>query len=273
MLLFIIEKRLRKMKKFEPKKLILLVIIVLVIGALVFFVVTRNNKPMKGKKVTGDAYDKVSAYVSRYVLGLTEGTDSLYNGIEALYNSDDDEVSIDDIETIKLVVKAEGETESQDDRYTLESNNYNLSDYIIAYDADSVEKNLKEIYGREIDIETSNELKGYRYAYDYIKETNTVLLKETDAKLNGEFNMSFKISDITEDKENTYVKVYVAYVAKADNKIQYFSDMNTKNKVYDTTSNNIEAIKDDYLEKFDSYIITLKNTDDGYNFTKIAKEK
>jgi hypothetical protein len=49
--------------------------------------------------------------------------------------------------------------------------------------------------------------------------------------------------------------------------------MNTKNKVYDTTSNNIEAIKDDYLEKFDSYIITLKNTDDGYNFTKIAKEK
>ena len=266
------------MEKINKKTLIIiLVLAVLVIAGIVCLALFNSG----GKKLTEDQLNEVTTISEEYIFTLTEGYPTMYSGIDKLYEND--ELTYDKLHQnviLNAAIKyASFNLENTISTATLDklknTYKYDLNNYSV-YDGNKVAEAVKLLFGKDLEIGTVENDNTYGYDFVYLPNENVYLKTKGAAYFatDDSHSVKTKIIESTTKDNKVEIKVAVAYAHKFDNKLVFTSDKDANNIVFESTLDN-DAIQDEYIYKFDKYIITfnLDEENNNYAFESVKKVK
>lgn len=262
------------MKNLDSKKIALLVIIILAIALVVFFVITKGSKKNKENEASKEE-TTIAENATKYFTKLTYGHGTAYKGLDIIFNKDS--VTYKDLSVGNILTVAYD--------YAIDNYNSSVSNLLVkdlkanGYDTDNMEiisgenirNAIKKLFGVDFTDQDFNAEVNYKYKYYYNSEHDVYLRSTQDTIINSDDSMlTYKIIKTTSKNDKLFTEIAVIYIYKYNGKYYYTKDAQNKEKVYE--SDKLEP-KEDKLNEFNHFTITLKKDKDNYIFEKIEKNK
>lgn len=265
------------MKKFDIKKIGIILAIVVVLVLAIFLI----GKAIKGGSVDKKDLEKYENYVVNYYMNLTAGYNTSYNGLEALYASDETTMeNVTDKQLISTAVEyiTKNATSTSVDYATMiaiYSDDYPEIKDAMLYNAEDIRNGIKELYG--ITNFANPTIKGditNLSSYIYIPEEDIYIVSAGDlsqSKLSKTQSIDYSIISTEVKSEKIVTTVAIAY-----------RDFNGKTYIYASdrygekiVAEEVSKFPTDKIDKFDKYEFTLSKTKDGkkYVFESVKKVK
>ena len=265
------------MKSINWKKFGIFTLIIIGIIALILLIIkgiTSNNK------VTEEEKEGISEIAINNVVNLTQGYDTVYDGIDVLFSSD--KTTVDSLPNEIIINSAIryihlNDMDTSIDNGLLENiklnEGYDPNVYTF-YKAETIKSAVKELF--DIDWKHTSAtyelnftrkfiyLPGYEvYAVDNIEKTSS----------SNNFNIDTKEIETVKDKDIIKTTIAIAYIYNDGTEYKYMKDSSGREVIYTTTDSiNDNEIKEEYIDQFDKFEITLKEVDGRYVFVSIEKK-
>lgn len=261
------------MDKLNKKNIIIIIILaLLIIGAIVALALFNS----RGKETSEKDLEAVTTLFDEYIFGLTTHYPTEYRGSDVLYQ--EDETTYKDLHpNVILNVAADyakdnnGDVSSINMQNQLTSMGFKPEDYIIALDGAMMVEGVEKIFGEELGHGSGANDNTYGFDYIYVPSLNVYLkVKNTKASFptDGKHHVDYKTIEAITTKDNKVeMTIAIAYVHEIDDKVFYTSDKEKNNKVYEVKKSEAKEIKDEYLDKFQKYVVTFNYNEKGQNFT------
>ncbi len=261
------------MKDGNAKKILPIVIVLIVVALLVLLGVKLIAK--KGEKeVTGEKKETVEKLVNNYFTNITTGMGTAFGGTDVLFSKTDKQTVKDfnDVYILNIAfsyVVNEGKGFVGEDINAYIKRQYEYTDFT-ALQGKEVRSAIKKLFGVDFK-DTSAELFNFDYNFVY-DENNDIYIRRfvgTANERTTDYLVYAKALKTVEKGDNLEVEVVVAYVYGANKYYSFTKDSNFKNVVFDSDK---YEMKDDKVNEFDHYIVTLKKDGDNYVFESIQKK-
>lgn len=267
------------MKKLNiPKLIIFLVIIIALIVALIF--ILKGNKSEE-KKASEEEAKIVETKTINYLVELTTGYQSKYNGVEKLYNNN--KTTINDLSQATILETSISYLR-KNNKVTIDNalnaqiareQKMNIDSYDV-YKGEQIKEAAKELFGIDLEHTSIMNEPDYIYTYWYLEEYDVYLVglnPNYPSLYNYDYYVTPKVIETTKDKNNNLkTEVAIAYVyLSTDNTLKFSKDISMSDIIYEGTTDNFE-IPDDKVNDFDHYIFTFKNVDGNYIFDSVEKK-
>lgn len=264
------------MRNLDVKKLLVFIAIIAVIALAVVF----SSKQFLGeKKPSEEETKKVEELVTTYFGNLTYGSSTNYTGREKLYAKD--KITISDLNLNNIF--------NTSMKYAISNGlNINVANGVINeinrsgkygdvteclfYNAEGIKQAAKELFGIELNEESSINEFEYLYDFIYVYEYDLYLVKRNNVTdlSSSEYGIDYKFVKTTKKEKDIMTTIAVAYTLKNGNTRTFAKDSKGENIV----AENLEKFPEDKIDEFTKYTITLTKTDDGnYIFKSIEKVK
>lgn len=267
------------MKKLNIQKLIIfLVIIAALVVALIF--IFKGNKNEE-KKASAEEAKIVETKTTNYLVELTAGYQSKYNGIEKLFSSN--KTTSNDLSKASIIQTSIAYLR-KNNKATIDNalisqiareENIIIDSYDI-YKGEQIKEAAKELFGIDLQHSSIMNEKDHIYTYWYLEKFDVYLIglnPNYPSLTSYEYYVTPKVIQTTKDKNNNLkTEIAIAYVYIAENNTLKFSkDISMSNIICEGTSDNFE-IPEDQTNEFDHYIFTFKNVDGNYVFDSVEKK-
>lgn len=265
------------MKSINWKKFGIFTLIIIGIIALIFLIVkgfTSNNK------VTEEEKEGISDIAINNVVNLTQGYDTVYDGIDVLFASDKTTVeSLPDAIILNSAIRYIHlkEMDTSIENGLLENiklnEGYDPNKYTF-YKAETIKTAIKELF--DIDWKHTSATYEINFTRKFIYlpgyEVYVVDNIEKSSKSN-DFNIDTKEIETIKEKDIIKTTIAIAYIYNDGTEYKYMKDSSGKEVIYSTQDSiNENEIKDEYIDQFDKFEITLKEVDGRYVFVSIEKK-
>ncbi|MGN1337753.1 MAG: hypothetical protein ACI4WW_04680 [Candidatus Coprovivens sp.] len=266
------------MKNFDWKKIAIIVGIAIVLVLVLALVINNSNKEKEASKEDREIIEKLT---DNYIKYLKVGNTTEYIGMDLLFSKD--EIKLDDLTDGDILGMAfryiinetDKEIITKELRLNLQLNEIDPDSYQYILKSEDIKETVKKLFG--IEWENKNyQSTGTEYYNYYYNEFLDIYLQEINEKYK---NINFEeIGDVytrtlkvTKDKKEAKIKIAVAYVEEQDEQQAFYKDSKRKEHIY-TTNSIEEEIREDEIERFDTYTITYKVDGDNYIFDNIKKD-
>lgn len=267
------------MKKLDIKKLILFLI--LIVALVVGLVFVFKDKKGEEKKATTEEAKLVETKTINYLVELTAGNQSKYNGIDVLYSKD--KTTKNNLTNANIIATSiayltknnKATTDSALNAQIAREQKLDISNYSV-YKGEEIKEAAKELFGIDFKHSSIMNAEDHIYTYWYLEEYDVYLVgfspNYQDAT-DYSYRIIPKVVETTKDKDkNLKTEVAISYVYFAkDNSLKFSKDPNMGNIVYESNEQKYE-IADDKVNEFDHYIFTFKNVDGNYVFESVEKK-
>ena len=265
------------MKKFDIKKIGIILAIVVVLVLAIFLI----GKAIKGGSVDKNDLKKYEDYVVNYYMNLTAGYNTSYNGLEALYASD--ETTMENVTDKQLITVAidyitkSGINTSVDyaTMIAIYENKYPEIKDALLYNAEDIRKGIKELFG--ITEFANPTIKG-----DITNLSNYTYLAEEDIYIISSGDLSQSVVSKTQSMDYSVIGTEVKSGKIVTTVAIAYRDFNGKTYIYASdrygekiVAEEVSKFPTDKIDKFDKYEFTLSKTKDGkkYVFESVKKVK
>lgn len=255
-------------------KILVLIIILALIGGAIYLIVDK-----KPKSKNGGFKDAATANSYKYFSYLSEGYDSVYNGVDRLYSVDS--FTKDDLSNGMILTAAfnyvldpanEIDTGITAEEYAALEEYYDLSD-AVTIKGKYIREAIKVLFGITYkDQDYSNN--DFKYSYTYSAGTDMYIKKTKTNSADDNYSVLNRL--ISSDKKNntTVARIAIAYIVKTDKKYAVYSDANHTNLVKEFEGSfSLNDLSDKEVEKLPKYDITTKEVNENYTFEKIEAVK
>lgn len=256
------------MKKFDIKKIGIILAIVVVLVLAIFLI----GKAIKGGSINKNDLAKYEDRVVNYYMNLTAGYNTSYNGLEALYASD--ETTMKNVTDKQLITVAidyitkSGISTSVDyaTMIAIYGDQYPEIKDAMLYNAEDIRKGIKELFG--ITEFANPTIKGditNLSTYIYLAEEDLYIISSGDLSqsvISKTQSMDYSVISTEAKKGKIVTTVAIAYRDLQDDNYVYASDRFGENIVSEKAS----KFPTDKINKFDKYEFTLTKTKDGKNY-------
>lgn len=264
------------MKNLDGKKFLVFIAIIAVIALAV---ILGSKELFEEKKPSAEETEKVEKLVTTYLGSLTYGADTNYMGLDRLYSKDKTEVSDLNINSILNVSVKYATTNNLNTTVSTgvlnelnRSGKYgNINEYSI-YNAEGVRDAAKELFGIELNEESSINDMEYLYDFIYVFEYDVYLVKRNNvtATTSMEYGIDYKIVKTAKKGNDIMTTLAIAYTYRTGTTRSFAKD----NKGENIVAENLEKFPEDKIEEFDQFTFTVTQTDNGnYVFKSIEKVK
>lgn len=262
------------MEKLDLKKIIVIIIVLILLAGLIILVLKSNPK----EKDASEEEIKISENTLSYILRSKTGYATTYNGVELLYENN--KTTLSDLNNQNIlntaILYAVDNLDTTVKGYIIEElkgKGYDSLKYSF-YNGEAIREAIEKLFG--IKWQDKNLIGESNFIYDFIYNSDyDVYLKtknNNNLAIKNNNDIAYKIIETKKvGKDTLKVKIKIAYLYFNNNNIYYYSDIKNTNKVYEQTINTPE-ISNEYIDKFDTYLVTLKKNNDNYVFDSIEKE-
>ena len=267
------------MDKLNKKTIIIGIVVAILIVAGIVALALFNSK---GKDTTEKDLEAVTTLFETRIFGMTTHYPTQYKGTEKLYEAD--ETKYEDLH--RNVVLNVASNYANDHEGTITSNNmiqqlekmgYKSEDYIVALDGAVMTEGVEKIFGKELTPGSGNNDNTFGFDFIYVPTLNVYLKVKSSANFptDGTHYVDYKIIESKTKDNKVNMTIANAYVHIIGNKVVYTSDKEASKDIYDTTTDDKNGIKDEYLDKFQKYTVTFNYDEETKEFTfdSIKKEK
>jgi len=256
------------MKKFDIKKLLVLILIIAVVAVIIFLVIkgSKATKPSESEATTSETL------TMDYFASMTSGYNTLYDGIDVLYNNDS--LKYEDLQTANILNVAAKYVSDQDSNAGVSSNiitklkestEYGNIDNASIFNGSEIRAAIKTLFG--VDFEDQSAIDNIDFKYDiyYNSEFDLYIIQKAANVLEDYASENEKVDYtlIETVKENNDLKttIAVAYVYNDGTNNSYCKDKDCETIVVE----NAEEFPKDNINDFEHYTFT------SINFTSVSQ--
>lgn len=266
------------MKNFDWKKIAIFAGIAIVLILVIALIINNSNKEKEASKEDREVIEKLT---DNYIKFLTNGKTTDYLGMDILFNKD--ETKIEDLTNGDIlgvafryiVNETDKDIMTEELKLNLKLNEINPDNYQYVLKEEDVKEAIKELFDIDWENKTyqANEIEYYNYYYNdflgvYLQEVNQNYKNINIEEVGNIYNRTVKV---TKNKDEAKIKFAVAYVETQDEQQAFYKDAKRKDQVY-ITDKIEDEIREDQVEKFQTYTITYKVDGDRYIFQSIKKD-
>lgn len=262
------------MKKVDNKKMAIIIGAVVVLAILIVggFLLLKGNK--NGNKASKEKTDMAASKSIAYFTNLTYGAGTSYNGVELLFKQD--KITYDNLATSNILTVAFSyaidNLDTSIDGVLLSrlEGSYNVDDFTMI-PGKAIRTAIKELFGIEFEDKGAPAVANFKYGYIYDNYCDVYLqAANKDIKTYTDHVVNYKAIETLEYGDKLVTEIAVAYIKTVDGKNYFAKDSTQQNVIYNSKD---FKIKDDKIDEFDHYKITLKKNGDNYVFESIEKVK
>lgn len=270
------------MNKMDIKKLIILLVLIAAI-VIVLVMLFKNNKKEKNNVNEEDA-KIVETKTLNYLVELTAGYQSEYNGVDNLYYKD--KTTVDDLTDASILATAikylgVNKMVTTDDALNNQierEQRIDIDDYSV-YSGEKIKEAVKELFGIDFNHKSVMNEENHIYTYWYLEEYDVYLVGFSPNYLDTyeyDYYVVPKVIETTKDNDNLKTEVAISYVNLDQNQnLKFSKEPNMSNIIYEEKLNsNMDnfQIADDKVNEFTHYIFTFKKVDNSYVFVSVEKK-
>lgn len=263
------------MKKFDIKKIGIVLAAVVVVVLAIFLI---------GKLINGtvdkESIEKYEKNTIEYYLNLSAGLNTQYDGIEALYQTDETKLeNLSDRQLLRTAIDyitKEGKSKGVDQGTLsmLYKDKYPDIEKSGLYNAKELRDAIKILFGIENFANPTIEADAtYLTNFVYLAEEDVYLVygDQTNSIVDPNLKLDYSIVSTKAKKDKIITTVAIAYAQKNGETYTYASDMFGDNVI----AEKISEFPTDKIKEFDKYEFTLtKSKDDkNYIFESVKKVK